>query len=72
MNSVKFNPSSLNLDLKLKQNHVKVIQLIPNNVTTNKVIRDVIVENNLYINSGTWFLIAPEDSSIPLQTISYW
>ena len=28
-------------------------------------------ENNLYMSSGTWFLIAPEDSSIPLQTISY-
>ena len=26
---------------------------------------------SLYISSGLWFLIAPEESSIPLQTISY-
>ena len=30
------------------------------------------MENALYIISGLWFLIAPLESSIPLQTISYW
>ena len=30
------------------------------------------ISKALYIISGTWFLIAPDESSIPLQTKSYW
>ena len=30
------------------------------------------IEKSLYISSGLWFLIAPEDNSMPLQTMSYW
>lgn len=50
MNSVKLNLSDVNLDLKLKDNYVKVMQLIPNNVTTNKVMRTVSIIDGKYIN----------------------
>jgi len=50
-NSVKFNVSDINIDLNIKSNRVKVIKLIPNNVTTNKVIREVTVQNGKYINN---------------------
>jgi len=51
VDSVKYNDDSINLDLKLKGNIVKVMQMIPNNVTTNKVIRTVTTENGLYVNN---------------------
>jgi len=53
---------TLNFDIKLKKNRVKVIELINNNVTTNKVIRDVLVENGKYINN-------PKDDILKLAVI---
>lgn len=51
MNSVKLNPSDINFDLKLKNSLVKVIKLIPNNVTTIKSMRNVLIEDGLYKNN---------------------
>ena len=39
---------NISFDIKLKNNKVKVIELIENNVTTTKVIREVKVENGIY------------------------
>ena len=39
---------NISFDIKLKGNKVKVIELIENNVTTTKVIREVKVENGIY------------------------
>ena len=39
---------SVSFDIKLKNNKVKVIQLIEKNVTTTKVIREVEIKNGLY------------------------
>ncbi len=48
-NTVNIKDSSkVNFDIKLKNNKVKVIQLIPKNVTTTKVIREVTIENGIY------------------------
>ena len=49
--SVKLNTSEIDLNLHLAENKVKVIQLIPNNVTTNKVIREVSIKDGLYVNN---------------------
>ncbi len=51
INSVKLNLQDVKFDLSLKDSYVKVIKLIPNNVTTNKVMRTVTVENGLYKNN---------------------
>ncbi len=39
---------NVSFDINLKGNKVKVIELIENNVTTTKVVREVLVENGLY------------------------
>jgi adenine deaminase len=52
----------LNFNLKLKKDEVKVMQLIENNVTTNKVFRKVKVENGLYVNN-------PEDDILKLAVV---
>jgi adenine deaminase len=49
--SVKLNTSDIDLSLSLSQNKVKVMQLIPNNITTNQVIREVTVRNGKYVNN---------------------
>lgn len=38
----------ISFDIKLKKNKVKVIKLIKNNVTTTKVIREVLIKNGIY------------------------
>ncbi len=50
-NSVKLNPDDIDLTLTLKSDYVKVMKLIPNNVTTNKVMRNVDLENGVYVNN---------------------
>lgn len=50
-NTVRFNPSDLDFNLHLNSQNVKVMQLIPNNVTTNKVMREVIVKDGIYQNN---------------------
>jgi len=44
------NSDEISFDIQLKGNKVKVIELIENNVTTTKVIREVKVENGKYIH----------------------
>lgn len=51
INSVKLNLPDVKFDLKLKDDLVKVIKLIPNNVTTNKVMRRVSIKDGLYVNN---------------------
>ena len=51
-NSVKLNVSDVNLDLYLNNDSVKVIKLIPNNVTTEKVMRTVTVQDGVYKNNS--------------------
>lgn len=52
INTVKIKKDhNINFDIKLKGNKVKVIQLIENNVTTTKVIREVNKKNGIYINN---------------------
>ena len=53
---------TLNFDINLKSNHVKVIELITNNVTTNKVVRDVLVKDGKYMNN-------PKDDILKLAVI---
>ena len=60
--SVKLNMHDVKLDLKLKDNYVKVIQLIKNNVTTKKVMRTVNVEHGIYVND-------PEDDILKIAVI---
>ena len=50
INSVNVNVNEINLDLKLKKNHVKVMRLIENNVITKEVHRTVTVKDGLYVN----------------------
>lgn len=50
-NSVKFDPNNIDFTLKLKDNYVKVMKLIINNVTTKKVMRTVKSVDNIYINN---------------------
>jgi len=50
-NSVKLNLTDVRFDLNLKDNYVKVMQLIPNNVTTTKVMRTVLMEDGKYVNN---------------------
>jgi adenine deaminase len=50
INSVNVNVNEINLDLKLKSNHVKVMRLIENNVITKEVHRTVTVKDGLYVN----------------------
>jgi adenine deaminase len=50
-NSVKFNPEDIDLTLHLQDDYVKVIKMILKNVTTQKVMRNVILKNNVYINN---------------------
>ncbi len=61
-NSVKFNPSDISFDLELKDENVKVIKLIPNNVTTKKVIRKVTVEKGKYVNN-------PQDDILKIAVV---
>lgn len=62
LDSIKLNISDINLDLPLKSDHVRVIQLIENNVTTKEVHRDVTLENGHYINN-------PEDDILKIAVI---
>ncbi|MDO9629171.1 MAG: adenine deaminase [Acholeplasmataceae bacterium] len=48
-NTVQFDDSILNFDLKLKSNKVHVIGLVQGNITTKDCIREVKVENGLFI-----------------------
>lgn len=43
---------NISFDIKLKNNKVKVIELIENNVTTTKVIREVKVEKGIYVHDN--------------------
>ncbi|PAT01582.1 adenine deaminase [Candidatus Izimaplasma bacterium ZiA1] len=51
LKTVKFNFKDINLDLKLKSNKVKVIKLIEQNVITKQVIKEVEIENGIYVNN---------------------
>ncbi len=51
VDTVKYNIDDIKLDLPLKSDNVKVIQLIANNVTTKQVIRKVQRNNGLYVNN---------------------
>ena len=62
IDSVKFNPEDLDLTLTLKSNHVKVMKMILKNVITKKVMRDVVIKNNIYINN-------PEDDILKIAVI---
>ena len=62
IDSIKLNISDINLDLPLKSNHVRVIQLIKNNVTTHEVHRDVLVQDGKYINN-------PDDDILKIAVI---
>ena len=62
IDSVKLNLDKINLDLKLKNNHVKVMQMVINNVTTKKVMRDVTVLDGTYINN-------PDDDILKIAVI---
>lgn len=63
VNTVKLrSDKAISLDLKLKQEKVYVLGLIENNVTTQKLIRTVTVENGLYQNNT-------EDDIIKLAVI---
>jgi adenine deaminase len=53
LNTVKIKKENISFDLPLTQHKVKVIQLIVNNVTTTKVIREVTVENGHYVHNKT-------------------
>lgn len=44
---------NVSFDVLLKSNKVKVIELIENNVTTTKVIREVKVKNGIYVHDKT-------------------
>ena len=61
-NSVKLNISDINLDLEIKSNYVKVIELIENNVTTNKVMRNVLIDKGKYINN-------PDDDILKIAVV---
>jgi adenine deaminase len=61
-NSVKLNPKEIHFTLSLKQSLVKVMQLIPNNVTTNKVMREVLIKDGKYINN-------PKDDILKIAVI---
>lgn len=61
-NSVKFNTSDIDLTLHLKSNYVKVIKMILKNVTTKKVMRNVVIEDNVYINN-------PKDDILKIAVI---
>lgn len=52
----------LHFRLSLKKDEVKVMQLIPNNVTTTKVHRKVLVQDGLYINN-------PDDDILKLAVV---
>lgn len=51
LDSVKLNTSDINLEMKLNNNHVRVIQLVENNIITKEVHRKVTTENGLYKNN---------------------
>lgn len=51
-NTVKIKDSdNISFDIPLSGKPVKVIQLMENNVTTNKVIREVDIKDGLYVNN---------------------
>ncbi len=49
LNTVHINETELSFDLKLKNSLVKVIGIIPRNITTNQLLRKVKVENNKFV-----------------------
>ncbi len=51
--TVNVKEGTLAFDLKLKTNRARVIGIIKNNITTRHEIRDVKVENGLYINDSS-------------------
>lgn len=53
MNTVNIKKEGLSFEIPLKQSKVYVIKLIENNVTTTKVIRDVKIENGIYVNDDS-------------------
>lgn len=56
------NVDNINLDLYLKKNKVKVIQLVDQNIITKKVIRDVLVNSGKYMNN-------PNDDILKLAVV---
>jgi adenine deaminase len=62
LDSVKLNVRDVDLTLRLKDDYVKVIQLIKNNVTTKKVMRNVNVEHGVYVNN-------PKDDILKIAVI---
>ncbi|MBN2299907.1 MAG: adenine deaminase [Acholeplasmataceae bacterium] len=49
LNTVHLDFYKISFDLKLSSNQVKVIGLVPNNITTKELIRNVKVENETFI-----------------------
>ena len=62
MNSVKINPKEIDFELKLENSLVKVIKLIPNNVTTMKMMRNVTIDNGIYKNN-------PDDDILKIAVV---
>ncbi|MBN2605666.1 MAG: adenine deaminase [Bacilli bacterium] len=50
LNTVNIDKENISFDLRLTSNKVKVIQLIVNNVTTTKVIREVKTKSGIYVH----------------------
>lgn len=48
LNTVKIDPNSLNFDLNLKKNKVRVIGLIEHNVTTDQIIKEVKIQDGKF------------------------
>lgn len=61
-NSVKFNPDDIDFTLHLKESYVKVIKMIVKNVTTKKVMRNVLVKHRVYVNN-------PDDDILKIAVI---
>ena len=53
MNTVNIKKEGLSFEIPLRQSKVNVIKLIENNVTTEHVIRDVKIENGLYVHDDS-------------------
>ncbi len=61
-NTVHIDVESIDLSIPLKTDKVKVIGLVKNNITTKKLIRNVSVEDGVYVNN-------PDDDILKLTVV---
>lgn len=52
INTVKINEDSLSFELKLRRTAVNVIGLIPKNITTKKLVRNVQISNDKFVHDS--------------------